>query len=509
VRNRPKTVFFGGKQNMSDINALRNELRNATGELNRLHRQMADMARGQEESRKRDLEVLKKGLQIAVEARDTVMARQYEARLREFEEKALAELDDFRLNENEEYRALENAVRQAEQQWAGKSDELEQIIDELKRRKAEEGRVAREEAMKLIREAESVCASVDGTPHEFFCPNRLAIYESAIKDAENLLDVGMNEAAAAVSISAQSGIEKLGYEIIDLRDEWERTFASLKIAVKDLVSRLDAETTSWAESSGIKSDGDSDDSAKKRAAAEINFWSKGEFGELAKAVGQLDSRIAEAEGMGLDEYLKSGAERWTLQELAADIERADVINGALSRSLAMSRARCDASCQRSDWANAIIDFFTGEINFVLTEGETGYRRAPEEIRKTECFAAYVAQTYGDEAYEEDVREWIEISFKNDEGTVVFVYIVPDEDAEKLAVVNAVLLYINYAGAPDALFKCEVARNVKEALGLQTDDAEIVLSDELREITLDNESVFWEAGKKLEIKVSNANRNENI
>jgi hypothetical protein len=494
---------------MSDINTLRNELRNASEELNRLRRQMRDMARERDESRKRELEALKKRLQVAVDARDEIMARQYEARLREFEGKALAELNEFRLNESEEYRALENAVRQAEELWAGKSDELERIIEDLKRRRAEEGRVAGEEAMKLIRGAKSARASVDGTPHEFFRPNRLAIYEGAIKDAENLLNIGMNEAAAAVSISAQSGIEKLGYEVIDLRDEWERTFVFLKKAVKDLVSRLDAEISAWAESSGIKSDGDSDGGIKKRAAVEINFWSKGEFGELAEAVGRLDSRVIEAEGMGLDEYLKSDAERWTLQELASDIERADGIGAALSRSAALLRARCDASCQRSDWANAIIDFFTGEINFVSLDGETGYRRASEETLKTECFAAYAAQTYGDETYEEDAREWIELSFKNNEGTMVFVYIVPDEDAENLAVVNSVLLHINHAGAPDALFNREVRRDVMEALGGQADDARIILADDLREITLDEENVFFEAGKKLEIKVSNVNKKGHV
>jgi hypothetical protein len=490
---------------MSDINILRNELRNASEELNRIRRQMRDMARERDEARKRELEALKERLKSAVDARDAVMARQYEARLREFEENALAELYDFRLNEGKEYRALENAVRRAEEVWAGKSDELEQIIEDLKRRRAEEGRVAGEEAAKLIREAESARAGVDGTPHEFFRPRRLAIYEDAIKDAENLLNIGMNEAAAAVSISAQSGIEKLGYEIIDLRDEWERTFALLKEAVRNLVSRLDAEISAWASSSGIKSDGD----IKRRAAVEINFWSRGEFGELSEAVGRLDSRVAEAEGMGLDEYLKSGAERWTLQELAADIKLADDINGALSRSGTLLRSRCDASCQRSDWANAIIDFFTYEINFVLLDGETGYKRASEEILKTECFAAYAAQTYGDDAYEEDAREWIELSFKNNEETMVFVYIVPDEDAENLTVVNSVLLYIDHAGAPDALFNCEVRRDVIEALGGETDDARIVLADDLREITLDAESVFFEAGKKLEIKISNADKNGNI
>ena len=490
---------------MSDIYTLRSDLNRARAEIEGLSRKIAENRLKQEQSFQREMDDLRNKTRVAIDARDSVLVRQYEARLSELERKAFDELHEFKFREDMEYRKLERTLKEAEGDWEKKSEELEKLIDDLKRKTTEEGRVASKEALDLIRETEQVFFEVDKKPHEFFLPDRLSIFGSAISDAKNLHGVGMNEAAAAVSISAQSGIKKIDFEVEDLRGEWEQAFNALKGIVRDLSEQIGKEIEEWAEYVGMASGGDLNEDEKRRLTVEINYWSKGEFGELSEAVCGYASRISSAEEMGIGDYLKSDADRWILPELLADIVRAGEINCATSRARAMYRERYEASCLRSEWANAIIDYSTEEKNFVLIEDGAGYKHATEEVLKTECFAEYVFQTYGAKGSEEDSREWVEFSLENDEGTRVFVYIVPHEDDENLAITNSVLLYINHAGAADERFSCAVRDNILEALGAQNENIEVVLVDDLTAIIYDAEGLFFEAAKKLEVKVGYSNK----
>ena len=232
----------------------------------------------------------------------------------------------------------------------------------------------------------------------------------------------------------------------------------------------------------------------------MNYWSRGEFGKLSEEAERYSSRLASVAEAGIDGYLKSETNRWTLPELVEDIRRVGEMHAAMPRIRAMCRERFESSCERWEWAEALIEFFTREINFVLIEDETGYKLVSEEAAASSCFAEYTARICGGETCA-DTREWFEIAFRNMEETKIFIYIVPHEDTQNLTVRNAVLLHIDYTGAADERFNREVMDNAAELLRAKDADVEIAVPQDLAAISLDSENVFFEVGKKLQARAS--------
>ncbi|MDR2136847.1 MAG: hypothetical protein LBO68_01040, partial [Synergistaceae bacterium] len=411
----------------------------------------------------------------------TQMRRRYEESLREYQGEVDGKILDLRLHEDEEYRKLTDALQAAEREWAEKNDELERLIADLRKGRLEKDRMDEAEALRSVEVALRACERVGETPHELFFPKRLDLFGNAIKDAESLQKMGMNEAAAAISISTRFGVERLGYDVNDLRDEWEHRFLTFQEKIGTLLNALEKELSAWAREREGKDAASNDlgglgglskmdeisnmgKMEKRMRSIEVDYWSKGEFLEIKRRAEKYGQWIDGVKTMGIDKYLKTeGA--LGLDALNADILKAGELSLALTKLSGLYKARYRASCQREDWGTALIDFMTGEIDLTLIEGESGYRRASEEVLQSSCFRDYVRQTYGEDVTE-DTREWLELTFENAMNTRIFVYIVPTEKNGEVK--NDVMLYTDHNGSRDGTFDLEIYHHVLEALSFSED-----------------------------------------
>jgi hypothetical protein len=443
------------------------------------------------------------------------MRRQYEKSLGEYQGEVDQKILDLRLREDEEYRKLTDALHAAEGEWAGKNAELERLIAELRRGRTEKEQTDAAEALRSVEIALRAWERVEKTPHGLFFPKRLDLFGSAIKDAENLQKMGMNEAAAAISISTRFGVERLGYDVIDLRDEWEHRFSSFGEKIGALLNALEKELSAWALESGGRAEnerretalGSTRDEEKNRLTIEVDYWSKGNFLEMKRRAEKYGQWIHEVKAAGVDRYLKTeGA--LGLGALNADILEADRLSLALTKLSGLYKARYRASCQREDWGTALIDFMTGEIDLTLIESESGYRRASEEVLQSACFQDYVRQTYGEDVTE-DTREWLELTFENAMRTRIFVYIVPTErdgekDGEKDGEVkNEVMLYTDHNGSRDGTFDREIYRHALEALSFNEDEGVVHFAEDPESLVCDRTDIFYGVGRSLKERLQNS------
>jgi hypothetical protein len=310
--------------------------------------------------------------------------------------------------------------------------------------------------------------------------------------------MGMNEAADAISISARFGVERLGYDVNDLRDEWEHRFLSFGEKIGALRDALGKELSAWAVENGEKNaaldpmNDDMNDDAKNSRTIEIDYWSRGEFLEIKRRVEKYEQWIGGVKAAGVNGYLKTEEARG-LDALNADILEADKLSLALAKLSGLYKARYRASCQREDWGTTLIDFLTGEIDLTPVEDESGYRRASDEVLQSACFRDYVRQAYGGDVTE-DTREWLELTFENAIKTRIFVYIVPAEkDGE---VKNSVMLYTEHNGSRDGAFDLEIRRHVLEALSFGGDEDAVHFTDDLGSLIYDQGDAFCGVGRSL-------------
>ncbi|MDR2174925.1 MAG: hypothetical protein LBO82_03195 [Synergistaceae bacterium] len=388
----------------------------------------------------------------------------------------------------------------AERRWEETSRALERQAAERRSESAARERVGSSEAARAIGEARRAYAEAEKTPHRLFFPNGLEAFGNALSDAEKLSKTGLNEAAAAVSISARSGIERLACDVADKRAEWRELFAMLKARVDALRLVLNGELSEWSrrggETQGEKQEKKQEEERKKRCEIEIDYWSWGAFGELKRKTDELAALIESAAKAGEDEYLKSpGA--LGIDELREKIASADELSGRIGELGNLHELRCDASWERREWADAIIGFLTDEINLDWLEEESGWRRADESVRAGGPFREYVKLQYGDENIAEDARDRLELVFRNMAGRKVFVYLVPEERGA--GVKNRVLLYADSDGG-EPFFGREILSHVRESLNKDEESGIFALIGDVSGLLAHPDPAVRDAGRSLERRI---------
>jgi hypothetical protein len=395
------------------------------------------------------------------------------------------------------YRALEEAVKKAERRWKEASRELEEEAARLRAESSARERVGLGEAAKAIEEARRAYCKVDGTPHLLFFPNRLKVFGNAVEDAAKLSGMGLKEAAAAVSISARSGIERLGCDVEDKRGEWHELFSMLKARVDCLGLRLDGELSEWSKRAGEAAPSSEETSGgRKRDEIEIDYWSKGVYGELRRKTDELKALIALVDETGVNEYLRSpGA--LGIEELREKTALADELSGRLDKLGNLHELRCDASWERREWADAIIDFLEDEINLIWLEEESGWRHTDEsgadESGEDES---------GEDESGEDTRERLELAFRNTAGRKVFIYLVPEEEDMKgnMSVKNRVLIHVDCPGGDEPYFGREILSHVRESLNKSEEPGVFLLIDDVSGLLASPDPAIREAGQSLERRI---------
>ncbi|MDR1943238.1 MAG: hypothetical protein LBQ19_00285 [Synergistaceae bacterium] len=484
---------------MSDYGRYDDEMRRLQDQTRRNRSEIDEMRRGLEREYRGKLDACRSELRRELESHDRAAQRKYEAALREYQKNTASDAMQAKLEMDGKYRSLAKSVQDAERELADRTRRLEEDARKRRDAAAARDRLGAEEAAKSIEGATRAWSEMDGTPHRFFFPNRLATFHNALKDASELLKLGMTEAAAAIAISARSGMERLGFDVKDKQEEWNRLFSLLRARTASLRSMIDGELAEWIESirrGKRHGTGDLPDGEARAGAIELDYWSKGAYSETLRGVEELEGLIADVTKIGTRKYLKSGG-ALDASEIEARLESADRLSDAACGLFDISAARYAASCERLEWGDAITDFFSGEINLTWLEEESGWKEADEKTRSGETFRAYASLQYGDAETAQDAREWLELAFRNDAGTRVFVYIVPEESDSGFR--NRVLLYVDHAWNDEG-YAGEIYAHLLESLRTSEGEGVAVLVTDASGLALNPDAVYRGTGASLEKKL---------
>jgi len=410
--------------------------------------------------------------------------------LRIYQNKVKNEVNTELAKMDTEYKRLLSDTKKTEALLKQKNDELNKAISEIRADISKRNQGNSNEAKEYLSKTIDIYRTIEVKPHEKFEPKRLQIFYNTIKDCQALLKSGLFEAATAVAISAKSGLKRLGFSIDDKVNEWDSYYHIFTQKVNDIQEKIKQALSDW--STLTKQD--------RSALVDINYWSNGEFASIAQRVNELYLIIEKVNKMGKDAYLKTSdsADTDTLKQF---IEERDKLDTRLSPLFLFSTSRYSASCQRSDWGEAIIDFFTTEINLLWHEKLSGYKTAPSEILTSKDFQDYVGLHFPDQDITQDTRQWLSLVFENASGEYIYIYILPIESPE--FVTNHIIIHIDFAGAEQAQYAKDIYHHLCEAIHY-TDDLQTTINytSDINELKHSENGVYKEMGKDLEsVKVS--------
>jgi hypothetical protein len=478
---------------MSDLVFQDAELRRLRDEAGRNRAEMERMRRELELEQRRGLASAREELRRGMSDRDRDVHRRYDALLREYQDNVRADAARVKLEADAKYRELESAALRAEREWRERMDGVEEDARRYRSSAATRDRAAAEDAARSIEAAAEIYAEVDATPHGMFFPNRMNVFWDALRDAVDLRARGLHEAAAAISISTRSGVERLGYDVRDKHEEWLGLFSLLKARVGSLHLRLEAELAAWARlASPGETRGSRELSRDERRVrlAEIDYWSKGVYSEARRRVDEFGTFIAGVMRAGPDAYLRAG-EAIGPDDLRRRLEMTDETGDALDRLGDLCETRYNQSCIRKQWGDAIVDFLEGEINLLWLPDESGWREADAATASGGTFREYMSAVYPGGATTQDAREWLGLAFENMAGRKIFVYIVPEERGQEVR--NVVLIYAD----GDAEFAREIYAHVLESLSLAEEDGVVDLVCDISRMTMSPDPARRSAGLSLE------------
>lgn len=353
-------------------------------------------------------------------------------------------------NIDKKYDVLLNDVKKKESLLNQKNREIEKAIKKIQTEFSKRSQGNSDEAAEYLRNADKVLRSVDEKPHEKFLPGRFEIFSNSMKDGRKLFRAGLFEAAAAVAVSAKSGLQRLSYNLDDKISEWEKAFNIFSDKLESLRKKINDEISIFGK--------EINNNLRAEIIIEINFWSKGIFDEVLKTVKKHREIIKAFSQIGKDEFIKR-LDSPTLEDLKNFTEEIDEADKKFSSIVNIYKERYFAACERSETGENIIDFMTSEINLKWLENLTGYKNPSND--EAEDYVQYVKLH---KIFNQDFREWLRIVFENSSGDNIYVYVVPIE-TENGRVKNHVTVYIDYNGSENEIYSRDIYRHVQEAANL--------------------------------------------
>lgn len=468
-----------------EINSLQAQLRQQNSEAARARQRMID-------DNKRALENYQKDMRRALSEHDWDTQAEYERLLTRYQ-RSLSEDVQLELAQMDaNYSKLVQDVQRSEAALLAKNQELEQAIQAIRSDVSRRNEGSSQEAKQYILDATASFKDVEQKPHEKFMPKRLVVFYNAIKDGQDLFRAGLYEAAIAVAISARSGIERLGFNIDDKVDEWDKQYELFMYKLNYLQGKIQQELTDWQNYIGETSNKPEE---RKTRLTEINYWSKGVFADVFKEYKQLEQIAKDIAEKGKDAYLKQpdGLDTDQLKECIASIDK---LEATWSAMIDLYKNRYSASCERAVWGEAIIDFLMDEINLLWHEELTGFRDASEEDKVKTDFTEYVKMQFGDELVTEDTREWLRIVFENSSENYIYIYILPVE-AHSL-VNNKIVLHIDYHGAEQEAYSRDIYQHICEAIEFTDDNTGLInYASDINALKFSSEKLLSDTAKDIE------------
>ena len=469
-----------------EINALQAQLRQQNAEAARARQNLVADNRRQLDSYQADM-------RRAIRDHDSSTQAEYERLLSQYQSSISSDVEIELARMDANYRRLMDDVKRSEEMLLRKNQELEQAITAIRSDVSRKNEGSSQEAKAYLQNATGSFHEIEVKPHEKFTPNRLQIFFNAIKDGQQLYKAGLFEAATAVAISARSGLERLGYTIDDKVEEWDQQFDLFSMKLNYLQSKIQQELADWEAHTGNASNGDAE--MRMKNLIEINFWCRGEFAEIVQVAKKYQAYISAFNQSGRDAYLKQvdSPSVDDLKQFIEDVEKAD---RRLTELSGLYKLRYDASCERAEWGEEIIDFLTSEINLEWIEQLTGYKEADVDVIVSKDFMDYVKSKYGDPDMKQDPREWLKVVFDNSSGSRIFVYVLPLEASNN--VVNRVILHIDYGGPEQEMYSRDIYQHICEAIQLVDNSEGIVnYAADVNELKVSENRSYSETGKDLE------------
>lgn len=469
-----------------EINALQAQLRQQNMEAARARQSIID-------DNRRSLESYQAEMRRAIRDHDSNTQAEYERLLRQYQNSISSDVQIELAKMDADYNRLLNDVKRNEDLLLQKNRELEQAIAAIRNDVTRRNDGSSQEAKEYLQHATSTFHVVETKPHEKFMPKRLQIFFNAIKDGQQLFKAGFFEAATAVAISAQSGLERLGYSIDDKVEEWDKQFDLFSLKLNYLQSKIHQELADWEQYTGDPSNGKSE--ARTRNLIAINFWCRGEFAEIVQTAKKYQKYVSTLSQVGKEAYLKQ-ADSPSVDDLKKYIEKIEKTDQRLSELSGLYKKRYTASCERAEWGEKIIDFLTTEINLVWLEQLTSFKEATSEVLVSKDFLDFIKSRYGDLTITEDMREWLKIVFENSSENQIYVYILPLEAHGN--VVNHIILHIDYGGPEQEMYSNDIYQHICEAIQLtEENDGIINYAADVNELKVSENKVYSETGKDLE------------
>ena len=361
---------------------------------------------------------------------------------------------------NTDYESLLKQVKRNESELKRKNKELEQEISRVRDDISRRNQGNSDEATECLRNAQNVLREIDSKPHEKFLPNRFDIFANTLKDGRQLFRAGLFEAAAAVGVSVKSGLERLGYDIDDKVQEWEKNFDLFTQKLEALRGKINQEISERANLINKH--------VRNEVINDIDFWSRGEFVEVVNVAKRFREIVKACEQLGKEEFIKRPDSPST-DELKTFIDELDDADKKLSGLSVIYKARYSAACERSDMGESVIDFMTTQINLQWLESLTGFNN-------------------------QDFREWLKVSFANSSGDNIYVYIVPVESDK--SVENHVILHIEYTGAENEMYSRDISKHLSEALNVS--ESTVDYARDAEELKVSSNKSYRETGKDIEL-----------
>lgn len=479
---------------MDEIVRLENQIRELQRQLQRQNSEAARLRQNLADENLRKLQEYQAEMKSTLDQHDKNVQREYERLLQEYQRSTNEEIQEQQLKMDAEYQKLLISMQQKEQEWMEKTRQLESLITELKKNTQEKEQVSAQEADRYMTEAALTYKDVEKKPHEKFFPKRLLNFYNAIREARMLFKSGLNQAAIAISISAKSGLNRLGYEVDEQYEEWKRQYFIFKSKVGLLHMKLIDELLVWRKFSTGQNSASLKDEEKNNCLVEVNFWTKGEYAGLSNRLAQFGREISKAESMGIDNYIKDESSIDS-EQLKRHIEELDQMSKTFENVAEVYKERYSSSCQRADWGELMIDFLEDEINLTWVEDDSHFKLIEEEEKE---FVAYMQLKYGDNYKKTDIREWLELAFDNPMDSRIYIYIIPYEKNNKVE--NRLVLYIDYNGAENEDYSRQIYAHIRECIRLDEDDGIINFATDVNQLTTNPNATLRETGKSLEKKI---------
>ncbi len=478
---------------MSQVNELQSQINSLQNQLQAQKREMNTMRQNMAEENRHKLQELRN--EMSRNGSNEQLRAQYHRLLNEYQQSMNKDVQDRFMNINADYQRLVSETQKTEQELNDRTRQLEQLITDLRTstEKKEEGSI--EEAHKSLSEAIRTFRQIQSKPHEMFTPNRLKIYYNSIKDGQELYNSGLYEAATAVGISAKTGLERLGFIIDDKYAEWNRQYELFLTELEVIVEKLKKEVIEWKKV--IEPDFNGAKLSKEeqfRRLVEINFWSGGQYGEIFSETKKFLQIRKNVEEKGKENYLKENQSAVTSEQLEKYAERINELSDSLEDKCEFYKNSYKAACERFEWGEKLIDFLEAEINLAFHDEQSNYRIADKEMLNQQNFRNYIKQQFGNENINEDVREWLELTFENSSDDYIYIYIVPIVKDTK--VTNHIILYIDDDGSVTDNYYQEIYNHIASCLEIQFPEDIISYISDISQLQSSNNKTIRETANTL-------------